>query len=303
MGRQVGLRRTLVIVVAACAWFLGTAAAAAGLEITAAAPARPVFQEIWAYLMQGEQKELSGTEPITDLCYFAAGLTREGRVTDVISRPTIILKDGTQPRIHLVVAELSNSALMHFSLDPRFGVRPVLIDDICRVSDAFDGVQIDFESVARDDAPYFFAFLRELRARLPATKELSIAVPARTQPVTDAYDYSSIAPIVDRMVIMAYDEHWSTSAPGPVASLPWCARVVDYVQAVVDNTKVVMGLPLYGRAWQEKRLAKGASVQERAGPRGRDQEHSQLRLRAGGLLRVLRERTGQGVLRRQPHHP
>jgi spore germination protein YaaH len=58
------------------------------------------------------------------------------------------------------------------------------------------------------------------------------------------------------MVIMAYDEHWSTSSPGPVASLPWCAKVVDYAKSVVESEKIVMGLPLYGRAWQDKRLAK-----------------------------------------------
>ena len=81
-------------------------------------------------------------------------------------------------------------------------------------------------------------------------------MPARTKLIADAYDYSRIAPIVDRMVIMAYDEHWSTSSPGPVASLPWCARVVDYARSAVESDKIVMGLPLYGRAWQDKRLAK-----------------------------------------------
>jgi spore germination protein YaaH len=55
---------------------------------------------------------------------------------------------------------------------------------------------------------------------------------------------------------MAYDEHWSTSAPGPVASLPWCAKVVEYAKSAAAISKIVMGLPLYGRAWQDKRLAR-----------------------------------------------
>ena len=218
--------------------------------------ARPVFKEIWAYLLQGEEKELTGAEPITDLCYFGVSLTREGRITDTVARPVVTLKDGLQPAIHLVIAELSNSALMHFSLDPKYGVRPLLIEDICRVTEGFDGVQIDFESVSRDDADYFLDFLKELRSTLPAGKKLSVAVPARTELVAGAYDYSRIAPIVDRMVVMAYDEHWSTSSPGPVASLPWCSRVVDYAKSTVEIDKIVMGLPLYGRAWQDKKLAK-----------------------------------------------
>ena len=249
--------RKFLIVALACAVSILAAGSAVARELVPEQPrSRSAFKEIWAYLMQGEEKELTGSEPITDLCYFGASLGRDGRIGDVITRPSIVLRDGLRPRIHLVVAELSNAALMHFSLDPQYGVRPLLIEDICRVSDPFDGVQIDFESVARDDAAFFFDFLRDLRERLPAGKELSIAVPARTERFTDAYDYVRIAPMVDRMVVMAYDEHWSTSAPGPVASLPWCARVTDYVQGVVDTGKIVMGLPLYGRAWQDKRLAK-----------------------------------------------
>jgi spore germination protein len=219
-------------------------------------PAKPVFKEVWAYLLRGEEKELTGSEPITDLCYFGAGVARNGRITDTVARPAIVLKDGVKPAIHLVIDELSNDALMHFSLDPAYGVRPLLIEDICRVGESFDGVQVDFESVARDDADFFFGFLKELRARLPAEKKLSIAVPARTELTADAYDYSRIAPIVDRMVIMAYDEHWSTSSPGPVASLPWCAKVVDYAKSAIGVNKIVMGLPLYGRAWQDRRLAR-----------------------------------------------
>jgi spore germination protein YaaH len=218
--------------------------------------ATPAFREIWAYLLRGEEGELTGAEPITDLCFFGVNLARDGRIRETVARPAVRLNDGSQPAVHLVIAELSNQALMHFAMDPRYGVTPLLIGDICRVSSDFDGVQIDFEAVSRDDAEVFLAFLKELKSRLPAGKKLSIAVPARTRLIADAYDYTRIAPIVDRLIVMAYDEHWSTSAPGPVASLPWCSRIVDYAKSAVAIDKVVMGLPLYGRAWQDKRLAK-----------------------------------------------
>ncbi|MGA2974383.1 MAG: glycosyl hydrolase family 18 protein [Spirochaetia bacterium] len=217
---------------------------------------RPVFKEIWAYLMRGEEKELTGTEPITDLCYFGVGLSKDGRIVDKATKPAIVFKNGQKPRVDIVVAELSNSALMHFSLDPEYGVRPLLIDDICRLSADFDGVQIDFEAVSADDAEYFFGFLKELKQKLPDGKMLSVALPARFEQVADAYDYARVGSIVDRIVIMAYDEHWSTSSPGPVASLAWCAKVAAYARGAVAGDKLVMGLPLYGRAWQDKRLAR-----------------------------------------------
>ncbi len=217
---------------------------------------RPAFREIWAYLMRGEEKELSGSEPVTDLCYFSVSMNREGRITETVARPDVTLKGGSRPAIHLVVAELANQALMHFALNPRYGVRPLLLEDIRRVSAPFDGVQLDFEMLHREDADLFFGFLADLRAALPEGKKLSVAVPARTKLVPGPYDYTRVAPLVDRMIVMAYDEHWSTSAPGPVASLPWCANVADYARSVIPADKIVMGLPLYGRAWQDKRLAR-----------------------------------------------
>ena len=226
------------------------------LNPPATAAPRPAFREIWAYLMRGDEGGLTGAEPITDLCYFAVSLTKDGRITEAVPRPVVISTKSAAPRTHLVVAELSNEALMHFSLDPEYGVRPLLIDDICRVSGGFDGVQIDFESVSRDDAEYFFDFLKELRSRLPAGRILSVAVPARTRLIADAYDYSRIGAVANKLIVMAYDEHWSTSAPGPVASLSWCAKVVDYSRGTIDKGKIVMGVPLYGRAWQDKRLSR-----------------------------------------------
>jgi spore germination protein len=247
--------RLVVLVSAMALCVLGRAASEPLNPLAAAAP-RPAFKEIWAYLMRGDEGGLTGTEPITDLCYFSVSLTKEGRITEAVARPVVNPTKGAAPRVHLVIDELSNDALMHFSLDPEYGVRPLLIGDILRVSEGFDGVQIDFESVSRDDAEYFIDFLKELRRSLPAGRILSVAVPARTRLIADAYDYARIAAIADKLIIMAYDEHWSASSPGPIASLPWCAKVADYALGAIARGKIVMGVPLYGRAWPDKRLSR-----------------------------------------------
>jgi spore germination protein YaaH len=70
--------------------------------------------------------------------------------------------------------------------------------------------------------------------------------------VKDAFEYESIASIVDRVFIMAYDQHWSGSEPGPVAGYDWCEKVVSYARTVIPESKLVMGLPFYGRSWQNK---------------------------------------------------
>jgi spore germination protein YaaH len=255
-GRMIGLQRLKhalpVLIVSVLVMMNGCASLSAGTVTTESPPL--VFKEIWGYLIQGRESDLKGTEPFTDICYFSASLTKEGRITETIARPSITTGNGSKPRIFLVIAELTNSALLHFSLSPSYGLRPQLINDICRVSADFDGVQIDFEAVSADDAQAFWDFLQELKSQLPPGKMLSIALPPRTAPKPDAYSYVKIAPIVDRVMIMAYNEHWGGSSPGPVASLPWCSEVLTFAQSVIPVDKLIMGLPLYGRVWMDKKI-------------------------------------------------
>lgn len=213
------------------------------------------FGEVWGYLMRGEEKEIRGNEPLTDLCYFSAGVTGTGRLGTVPAPPSH-RPLNTLKRTHLVITELSNSSLTHFCINPDMPVRDALITDIIAASQRYDGVQIDFESVMQGDAEVFHRFLGDLKKGL-GEKILSIAVPARRKDVSrDPYDYKKVSDIVDRVIIMAYDQHWSTGAPGPVASLPWCGEIIQYARPRIPHDKLVMGVPLYGRAWQERKLNK-----------------------------------------------
>jgi spore germination protein YaaH len=209
------------------------------------------FREVWGYMMRGEEKKFSVDAPVTDICYFSVGINYKGNLTTAAKPPSIPDYKGHKRRIHLVVANLDNPALMHFCLDPRYGIRDRLVAGIVAYSMNYDGVQIDFEAVQPADRDSFIGFLRLLKAGLPAGKVLSVALPARRKKVTDAYDYGVISGIADRIMVMAYDEHWSKSQPGPVASLEWCRAVARFSRNNVPRGKLIMGLPLYGRSWQK----------------------------------------------------
>ncbi len=211
------------------------------------------FREVWGYLMKGEEDKVRGTEPFTDICYFNAGINGKGELIGVAPPPSIKMEGNRRVRYHLVICELSNYSLTHFVLNPKLPVRRRLIADIARAAGGFDGVQIDFESVYPADARNFHRFLRDLKRRLPK-KVLSVAVPPRRQRSADAYDYRAVSRVADRVVVMAYDQHWSTSRPGPVASKEWAEEVARNAMAHIPKAKLIMGLPLYGRAWQERRL-------------------------------------------------
>jgi hypothetical protein len=203
-----------------------------------------VFGEVWAYVVAGQEAALRPGLPISDIGYFGAEVDSYGALTDVPLRRKLPAFSG---RVHLVVA-CNGRALSHFALLPGSAERKALVADLLSAANNFDGLQIDFENVPSRDAGVFLSFLEELRAGL-GNKMFTIALPARFKKSTDAYDYAKIAPLVDRILVMAYDEHWSTSAPGPIASLSWCKRVAAYALDVIGREKLIMGIPFYGRAW------------------------------------------------------
>ncbi len=208
-----------------------------------------VMHEVWGYVMTGREYQFTNDMPVTDLCYFSADVNSYGEITEI---PNPAKFKGYNGRIHLVVT-CTGRALTHMVLNPQFGVREKVIDTIVRASKQYDGIQIDFENVPARDGKNFRTFLSEIRKRIGNEKWFTVAIAARVRTIADdVYAYADIHPLVDRVIIMAYDEHWSGSKPGSVASMDWCERVVNYSQTVIPAKKLVMGLPFYGRSWQDE---------------------------------------------------
>ncbi|MCL6478710.1 MAG: glycoside hydrolase [Peptococcaceae bacterium] len=123
----------------------------------------------------------------------------------------------------------------------------------------YDGVNIDLESICLSCKNDFNTFLEELRGHLkPRSKLLTVAVPAKTGDESywsGAYDYKTIGRLADYIAIMSYDEHWREGPAGPVASLPWVTRVMDYAVSVIPPHKILMGIACYGYDWPQGQTA------------------------------------------------
>jgi spore germination protein YaaH len=130
----------------------------------------------------------------------------------------------------------------------------------------YDGVNIDFELMAASDAGNFTAFLRELKQALGAEKELSVAVFGRTgkEKWPTPYQYDKIGQIADSVVVMAYDYHYTTSAPGAIAPLWWVKEVAQYMSKVMPAEKVLMGMATYGYDWPKDTKATSVTAQKLA---------------------------------------
>ena len=116
-----------------------------------------------------------------------------------------------------------------------------------------DGVNIDIENVTEAQRSDYIAFVRLLRAKLPVGKRIVVAVSANPYGSTTgwagSYDYAGLAKYCDYLMLMAYDESYSGSKPGPVASISFVERSIKYALGQVPKEKIVLGLPFYGRIW------------------------------------------------------
>lgn len=117
-----------------------------------------------------------------------------------------------------------------------------------------DGVNVDIENLNEADRAAYTQFVKLLRKKLPEDKSVSVAVAANPYGVDigwqGSYDYNELGKYADYLMIMAYDEHYESGPEGAVASIDFVEKSIKYAISQVDKEKVVLGLPFYGRYWQ-----------------------------------------------------
>lgn len=118
-----------------------------------------------------------------------------------------------------------------------------------------DGLNVDIEGVAPEDRGRYNAFIEALCREFHARGLIvTAAVPAKTSDAPTAAwagfaDYAFLGKHLDQVQLMCYDEHWSGGAPGPIASIPWVRKVLEYAVTLIPREKLVMGMPFYGYDW------------------------------------------------------
>jgi len=133
--------------------------------------------------------------------------------------------------------------------------REKAIDQIVAYADIYklDGINVDFESVAKEDGPNFVQFIKELAPRL-RQRGIILSVDCYVPSAWTAhYNRKEISKVVDYIMVMAYDEHWSTSKEsGSVASIGFVERAIVNTLKEVPKEKILLGLPYYTRLWIEE---------------------------------------------------
>jgi cellulose synthase/poly-beta-1,6-N-acetylglucosamine synthase-like glycosyltransferase/peptidoglycan/xylan/chitin deacetylase (PgdA/CDA1 family) len=126
--------------------------------------------------------------------------------------------------------------------------RAGLIKDLSAYTEGrkLQGVVVDFEAMPESAYPDLGAFLRELRqAFAPHGWTVAVAAPF----ANDKWPFAAFAADCDYTMLMAYDEHASSGAPGSIAGQSWFEKLLDRRMDVLSPDRTIVALGSYAYDW------------------------------------------------------
>ena len=256
-----------VLVAASLAW--GGPHADQVAELGAVAPRGPALRplpepttgpEITVYGYQAYWSDDLGSVPwdhLSHIALFAAEVQPDGSLTSTSrwdeAATAVALAEPYGVHVHLCVINFSSSEIA--TIVGSASARARLISELQEHVEASGahGVNIDFEGLPSSSRADMVTFAAELDA---AFDEVVFATPSVDW--SGAWDFGALTDHAD-LFIMGYGYHWSGSdqagpsdplyGGGPWASWSLSKSVETYVDDGADPSRVILGLPLYGKRW------------------------------------------------------
>jgi spore germination protein YaaH len=215
-------------------------------------------------------------ETITDIIAFGADLTSSGTISSWHGWPQTALiqtahAQGKKALLGVVLfntsAEPNAIATFLGSASAKSAAISTLVAKV--KAGGGDGINLDFEFVPKASRDAYSAFVedldRALEAALPEAS-LTLAVPPGLN--YRGYDAVRLSAAADRVLIMFYDYHWSSSpSTGPVAPLTkggfWGQAVASDLDAYLAEApagKLALGVPYYGNDWPAASAVRNAAT-------------------------------------------
>lgn len=142
-----------------------------------------------------------------------------------------------------------NSDILIKSVDTEAGRRH-LIDSVLEViaKNKFGGLTVDIEEVPESSQTDLFIFVDELHREFQKRNLiLAQAVPFDNPD----WNYRAYASVTDYLMLMAYDQHWSTGEAGPIAGQDWFESILKKRMAELVPSKTVVCFGNYGYNWSD----------------------------------------------------
>lgn len=224
---------------------------------------------------------LEGMSTLNNVTYFGVTLKSDGSLVQ-LSNPQekepgwYSLENGKfsefmaeyqpSPVEKSLLVHLANEASISALLSDPVPHAQILVSEIEPLMNqyGFTDLNLDIESfreATQEERDQYTAFLREIKNQLVArrlgtlTTELTVASLIKEQ----LADPISIGQISDRVVLMAYDFHYTGSfISGAVAPMGGAGEKLEYdvptsiqlATQAIDPSKLILGIPLYGYEWE-----------------------------------------------------
>lgn len=121
------------------------------------------------------------------------------------------------------------------------------------------GINIDFEEMTGKSIDAMYAFERELHDKL---HEKGLLFTQDIMPENDDFRPKELNEYNDYIFLMAYDQHYTSSDPGPVADQKWVEKVLDQSAIDIPSKKIVLCIPGYGYDWPDEGAASTVTYPE-----------------------------------------
>ncbi len=128
--------------------------------------------------------------------------------------------------------------------------RKKLLDDIVVQLERYQlqGINIDFEEPRENTLQALHDFQRELYARLHPK---SFLVTQDVMPDDEDFNLKELNECDDYIFLMAYDQHYTSSDPGPISEQKWVEKELDEEAKEIPSEKIVLCIAGYGYDWPD----------------------------------------------------
>ena len=192
--------------------------------------------------------QIKGVDVISPTWFAVTGTS--GEITDLASLDYVNACHGRGIQVWGLVDDFTNESLDIGATLSVTSSRDNLVNNIVAKAIAYslDGINIDFEKIPGSAADGYIQFIRELSIKCE-NNDLVLSVdnyPPREYSMY--YNRSEQAKYADYVIVMAYDEHYSTSEEaGSNSSLPYVEDAVEQTLSEVPKEQLVLALPFYMR--------------------------------------------------------
>ena len=178
----------------------------------------------------------------------------EGNLADAASKDYVNYCHEQGVKVWGLVSNLENPEVDSTYVLTHTSVRENLVNQIIAkaLNYNLDGVNVDFEALSGAVGDGYIQFIRELSLKCDDNGLVLSVDNYVPSAYTQFYNRAEQANYADYIIVMAYDEHYSGSDEGSVASIGFVEKgAKDTLAQGVPAEQLVLGMPFYTRIWSE----------------------------------------------------